>query len=89
MSGDKRSEAVLLHEVLKHREILYGKDAGQIHDCSILPEPHIGRGCGTAASWRRMDETGQGDSRTDWDSHLEERRSVEVVSSRDTALNEA
>jgi hypothetical protein len=23
MSGDERSEAVLLHEVLRHREILY------------------------------------------------------------------
>src|SRR5260370_28494656 len=38
MSGDKRREAVPLHEVLKHRELLYSENAWQIHDYSILPE---------------------------------------------------
>jgi len=89
MSGDKRREAVLLHEVLKHREILYGEDAWQIHDCSILPEPRIGPEVAPLRLGGEMDEAGQRDSKTDWDSHLDdERRSLEVVSSRNTAFQE-
>jgi hypothetical protein len=60
MSGDKRCEAVLLHEVLKHREILNGEDAWQIHDCSILPEP---RGRTRSGTWRRSTIRSQPESR--------------------------